>query len=188
MKRNAWSFAVVLCVALPAAAQEQAPQAPQGMPDMSKVGPMSRPIKNEREMHKGIEALIAAAEQAGQKGDIEAGAALVDFPVTMITDDSKGALHMEQVSRDQWIAMMKPFYASMPKEKKPSVKHTIVPLSPTLAYVIGDVTATMGKTKGSWKDVSLVVLKDGHWKFKTQAEAGWGDMSMTGTPETPPSR
>lgn len=171
-----------LALALPALAAD-APAAPAGAPDMTKMGGASRAPKKEDK--KGIDELYKAAEEAMKKGDVNASADLVDFPVTMVTDDSKGVESHSEVGRDAWIKMMEPFMkpGAMPKDMKMTHKHSPRFLSETLAFVDEDVTMTMGKQKASWKTESMVVLKDGKWKFKMQAEAGWGDAMKAPPPQ-----
>lgn len=149
--------------------------APSGMPDMTKQGPMSRPVTKQDK--KGIDDLYKAFEEAMKKGDVNAAADLVDFPVIMLSDDAKGAVKHFNSTREQWTAMFAPFMQNMPKDMKMSNKHTATFLSDTLAVSVETNSMTMGKTKGKWNSASFVTLVDGKWKFKQMAEAGWGDMA-----------
>jgi uncharacterized protein (TIGR02246 family) len=153
-------------------ADKAAPSA--GMPDMSKVGPLSRKVTKEDK--KGVQALFKASDDAWMKGDANAVAELIDFPVIMLSDDSKGEVKHFAATREQFVAMMQPMLAGMPKDMPPP-KHKATPhfLSDDLAVAIEETTMT-GKMKGSWKGMSVLTLKDGKWKFKELAEAGWGDM------------
>lgn len=151
-----------------------------GMPDMSKMGPMSRKVMHEADDKKGVDALYKAWEDAMKKGDPEAMAALLDFPVFMITDDSKGEVKTEMADHDKWMKEMGEFVKNTPKDMKMSSKHTAHFLSDTLASVDEDNSMSMGKMKGAWKSHALAVNKNGKWMFKSMAEAGWGDMA-TGT-------
>jgi uncharacterized protein (TIGR02246 family) len=183
-----------LVASAPARAQ-QAPAAPaapsgapSGAPDMTKMGPLSRPVTKEDK--KGIDALYTAMEEAWKKGDVEAVADNVDFPVIMLSDTSAGVAKSFNATREQFIALMKPMAAGMPKDAKMSHKHTPYFLSDTLAVAIEENGLTMGKTKGKWKGMSVLTLKDGRWKVKEMAEAGWGDMnppSMAATPSKTPT-
>jgi hypothetical protein len=146
-------------------------------PDMTKMGPMSRPVTKEDK--KGIDDLYKSMMDAFKAGDVSAAAENVDFPVIMLTDDATGTAKHTMLTREQWVAMMKPFVTNMPKDMKMSHKHTPYFLSDTLAAVIEE-TSVSGKTKGKWKGLGVVTLKDGKWKFKELAEAGWGDMPMPG--------
>jgi len=171
----------VLALTGSALAQDKADKAapPAGLPDMSKMGPMSRPVTKEDK--KGIDATFKAMQDAFKKGDVNALADLVDFPVTMLSDDSTGAVKTFNAPRDQWITMMKPFLENTPKDVKMTHKHTPYFLSDTLAVTVEENGMQMGKTKGKWKSMSVLTLKDGKWKFKEMAEAGWGDMKPPST-------
>jgi ketosteroid isomerase-like protein len=144
------------------------------MPDMSKVGPMSRPVTKPDK--KGVDDLYKAFEDAMHKGDVAAAADLVDFPVLMLSDDSKGVAKSFSATREQWTAIFSPLAQNMPKDVKTTSKHAPTFLSDTLAVSIETNSMTMGKTKGKWNAMSVLTLVDGKWKFKEMAEAGWGDM------------
>jgi hypothetical protein len=152
--------------------------APAGMPDMTKMGPMSRPVTKEDK--KGIDETYKAAEAAMKAGDANAMADLVDFPVIMLSDDSTGKAAHFNATREQWLAMMSPAMAAMPKDAKMKHKHNTTFLSDTLAVVVEETEVGQGKTKGKWKGFSVMTLKDGKWKWKQMAEAGWGDMKVPG--------
>jgi hypothetical protein len=170
----------IAMVALAATAQaaDKAPapaaSAPAGMPDMSKMGPMSRPVTKEDK--KGIDALYKAFEDAMKAGDVNAAADLVDFPVIMLSDDSKGVAKSFNASRAQWVGIFTPFATNKPKDMKMSGKHTPTFLSDTLAVSIEQNSMSAGKMKGKWNAMAVVTVVDGKWKFKQMAEAGWGDM------------
>jgi hypothetical protein len=161
--------------AAPAAPAAGAPSgAPGGMPDMTKMGPMSRPVTKQDK--KGIDDLYKAFEDAMMKGDVAAAADLCDFPVIMMSDDSTGKAKAFNASREQWTSIFTPFATNRPKDMKMSGKHTPTFLSDTLAVSIETNGMTMGKTKGKWNAMAVVTQVDGKWKFKQMAEAGWGDM------------
>ena len=160
-------------MAAPPAAAPAAPAAPQG-PDMTKVGPMSRKVSKEDK--KGITDVYKAWDDAWKKGDPNAQAELVDFPVLMMSDNSKGEEKHFEANREQFLAMAAGF-ASAPKDVKMSSKHTPTFISDSLVVAIGNFNMTMGKVKGSWHGFDVLTLKDGKWKFKQLCEAGWGDMA-----------
>jgi hypothetical protein len=135
---------------------------------------MSRPVTKQDK--KGIDDTYKAFEEAMTKGDINAAADLVDFPIIMLSDDSKGAAKHYNATREQWIAIFAPMVQNMPKDMKMTSKHTPTFLSDTLAVSIESNGMTMGKVKGKWNAMSVLTLVDGKWKFKQMAEAGWGDM------------
>jgi hypothetical protein len=121
-----------------------------------------------------ITALFTKMDQAGKKGDVEAAAALVDFPVLMVTDDSKGEAHDVSWSREQWTEVMKRLYA---KPMNVTVHHrsTVSVLSDSLATVVDHATFEMGGRSVTARSSSLLVKKGGEWKIKSMSEGGWGD-------------
>jgi ketosteroid isomerase-like protein len=171
----------VLALATPAFAQEAQPgtqPAPAaGATDMSKHGPWTRPVKNPDK--KGVDQLFKTMEEAWKKGDVNAVAEHIDFPVIMLTDDSKGEVKQTLASREQWLSMMKSMDMNMPKDQMPKMshKHNVTFLSDTLAVAIED-TKMSGKMKGNWKSMSVLTKRDGQWKVKQMTQAGWGDMQM----------
>jgi hypothetical protein len=187
MKRVVLACACALLIAVPALGQgappaadpapaaEPAPAAAPQM-DMSKVGGASRPVKNEKKVKKELDAFFKAEDAAMKKRDQEASWAMVDYPVLMVTDDSKGQSSDISMTREQYIAEMKPFMEQPPpKNMKYTVKRDVTVLTDSLAMVVGKVTMSLGKKKFSWKNASLVVKKDGKWGYKMMAEGGWGD-------------
>jgi hypothetical protein len=168
---------IVLGLSAVAVADDKAAAPAAGAPDMTKVGPMSRKVTKEDK--KGVDALFKSVEDSMKKGDVNAFADLVDFPVIMLSDDSKGQVQHFAASREQFIDMMKPMMG-MPMPKDFKHKHTAHFLSDDLAVAVEENSGTMGKEKGKWKAMSVLTLKDGKWKFKEMAEAGWGDMKPSG--------
>ncbi len=144
--------------------------------DMTKMGPMTRPVT--KPDNKGVDALYATMEAAMMKGDVETAATMIDYPVAMSTDDSKGEYVSDPMTKEQWVATMKPYMsAPMPKDMKMNSKHKVHFLSDTLAIAIEDHSMTMGKTKGTWTSASTLIKKGDKWFFKAMTEAGWGDMA-----------
>jgi hypothetical protein len=174
LSRAAFAVDPAPAAAAPAAA------APSGMPDMSKMGPMSRPVTKPDK--KGVDDLYKTFEAAMMKGDANAAADLVDFPVIMLSDDSKGVVKHFEATREQWLGIMSPFITNPPKDMKHSSKHAPTFLSDTLAVSVETTTMTMGKVKGKWSSMSVLTVVDGKWKFKEMSEAGWGDMPSSAPP------
>jgi hypothetical protein len=168
---------LVLTFAVTAQAADKAPAVagPTAAPDMSKVGPLSRPVTKQDK--KGIDELYKAFEDAMMKGDVNAAADLCDFPVIMLSDDSKGMARSFEASREQWLGIFTPLAVNRPKDMKMSGKHTPTFLSDTLAVTIEQNSMSAGKLKGKWNAMAVLALVDGKWKFKQLAEAGWGDMA-----------
>lgn len=132
-------------------------------------------VTKEAQDRKEITALIRAMDEAGRKGDLAAAAALVDFPVLMVTDDSKGQGAAVEWSREQWTRVMEPFY-KQPMTGKVTHKPIIFLASDSLATLNDTVTLTMGKKVMTSRNTTLLVRKDGKWLVKTMMEGGWGDM------------
>src|SRR5687768_11476923 len=84
-------------------ASAEAKAAPAGAPgdmDMTKVGPWSRKPTNEAATKKEIAAFFKEEEELSKKDDFDAVLARIDFPVTMITDNSKGVAKVEAWSKE----------------------------------------------------------------------------------------
>jgi uncharacterized protein (TIGR02246 family) len=137
-------------------------------------------VKNESKDKQEIQALMKAMDGAGKKGDLDAAAALVDFPVLMITDDSKGQAMGQAWDREQWTEVMKPFYEKPMADMKVAHKPTIFLLSDSLASVDDVLTMTMGGKTTTSRNSMLVIRRDGKWLVKAVAEGGWGDMMAAG--------
>jgi hypothetical protein len=167
------SSLVIACLSFSAVAFAEAP-------DMSKVGPWSRPVIKKDD--KGIEAAYKAMKEACDKQDVAAVAAMHDFPVYMGTDNAKGEYMGVTWSKEQWVKEMTPMFAQpMPKDMKQEVKTEIHYLSDALVSVVEKHKQSMGKTSHTWVAVSTLIWKDGKWLFKTASEAGWGDASNPAT-------
>lgn len=166
---------VALALAAPAVAQE-AP--PAGAVDMTKMGPMARPVTREKEIQKELKAWFAAYEEAGEKGDVEAMADMIDFPVMMMSDTMAGKFAMMHLDRASWVGMMKPFMdPEAMKDMKMEHSGKCYLMSDDLASCEGTVKMTVGKTKGTMNNHMIMTRVDGKWKAKSMMEAGWGDMS-----------
>ena len=167
-------------LALPALAEERK-EAPPADP---MAGWAPRKVAREAQDRKEILAAMKAAEEAGKKGDLAAAAALVDFPVLMVTDDSKGQGSAEYWSREQWTQVMAPMYAK-PMEVKVTHKPEIFLASDSLATLNDVVTMTMGKKSITARNTTILIRKDGKWLVKAMMEGGWGDMMAGPPPEAP---
>ena len=138
----------VCCVVVGFTAFADAPAAPAaGAMDMSKMGPASRKPTNEKQTKKEITEFFTKMAAAGQKGDMDTVASMHDYPLFMTTDDAKGVPEAKSYSKEDFVAMMKPFYENMPKDTKTTHKSTVTVLSDSLVNVVDDFTMTMGKVK-----------------------------------------
>lgn len=145
--------------------------------------PASRPIKQEKLIRKEIADFLKAEEELMNKRDLQGSMAHIDFPVWMATDNSTGVGSGAPLSRDDYLATMKPFYEQpQPKGMKLTFKHNVTPLTDSLASVVTDVTMLHGKKKTEYKSNALLIKKEGKWLYKMMAEGGWGDrMGAPGT-------
>jgi hypothetical protein len=110
---------------------------------------------------------------------------MIDFPVLMISDNSKGDGGGSSWSREQWTAVMKPFYEKpMPEENMTTGKPTISLVTDSLAAIHSPWTLKVNGKTLTGSNAVLLVRKGGAWKVKAMMEGGWGDMSM---PEAPPA-
>lgn len=166
-------LAMCLVPSLAFAAEEKTAATPADDPMAGWVPPK---VKNEVKDKKEITALFQAMETAAKSGDLEAAAALVDFPVMMMTDDSKGEAMGEPWSREQWVEVMEPFYAKPQKDMKVKHKPTIFLISDSLASVDDVCTMTMGGKTMTSRNSMFLVRREGKWRVKGMAEGGWGDM------------
>src|SRR6266545_6402745 len=87
MKKIVLAVLLVAFAGSALAAGEKETTAPADDPMANWVPPK---VKSEQADKKEILALFKSMEMAEKKGDLNAAAALVDFPVLMVTDDSKG--------------------------------------------------------------------------------------------------
>lgn len=160
--------------------EEQKGTGGSGQLDMTKMGPWTRKPTNEGKTKKEIQAFIKEEDKVMKSGDMEASLNRIDFPFFMATDNSKGEPYGQPWSREQYVEMMKPFYEQTPKDLKVTHKPTITVLSDSLALVVDDFSMTSGGKTRAGKNTSLLIKKDGEWKWKMSAEAGWGDADPQG--------
>ncbi len=170
----------------PAAAAPAPAPAAAGM-DMSKMGPSARKPSNEAATKKEIEAWWKQDEILAAAKNWDAMAARVDFPVFMLTDSVAGVPSGEFNTREQYVAMMKPMWESMPAGTKSVHKLTITVLSDALANVVDDFSVTTGKQTMKGRNASLLAKVAGQWKFKGMVEAGWGGMNAPATAAPAPA-
>jgi hypothetical protein len=137
-------------------------------------------VKAAEKDRKEIHALFMKLEEAGKKGDLEAAAALVDFPVLMVTDDHKGEASADLWTRERWMEVMKPFYAKPMHEMKTTHKPTVFLATDSLAQASDEWTMTMGNKSMSGRSSTTLIRKGGEWRIKAMMEGGWGDVPMPG--------
>ncbi len=143
--------------------------------DITKAGPATRKVTDERKLKKEIEAFLKAGDEIVAKNDFNAKLERLDFPLFLATDDQKGMITAKTYTKEEYSSMMKSHFDAM-KESKKTHKETITVLSDNLATVVDDYTLTLGKQKVNGKSTTLLVKVDGQWKVKSMIEAGWGEM------------
>src|SRR5215813_2643866 len=126
---------------------------------------------------KGIEAMLTQMDKAWMTGDIAATASMVDFPVYMVTDDSKGTVYTESWTKDMYMTNMTEAMKNMSGMKDMKVKHNRKYdfITDDIAFVYDDAAMTMGKQTMNVRNSSLVIKKDGKWMVKSMVEGGWGE-------------
>ncbi len=136
-------------------------------------------VKAEGKGKKEIQAVFLKMEAAGKKGDLEAAAAVIDFPVLMVTDDKQGEAAGESWTKEQWVQVMKPFYA---KPMEGTIKHkpSIFLVSDSLATANVEWTMKEGGKTMTGRNALILIRKGGEWKVKAMMEGGWGDMPVAG--------
>jgi hypothetical protein len=133
-------------------------------------------VKSESKDKQEIQGVLRAMDAAARTGDIDAAAALVDFPVTMMTDDSKGQGMSDAWDREKWVEQMRPLYGQAMKDMKITHKPNVFLLSDSLASVDDVATMTQGGKTITSRSSMLLVRVDGKWRVKAMAEGGWGDL------------
>ena len=164
--------ALLIAFATPSFAAEKAGA---GSADDPMKGWSPPKIKNEKADRAEITALMNKFEAAGKKGDLESAMSLIEFPVLMTTDNSKGEAMSTTWDAEQYRKEMEPFFKPMPDMK---VKHkpTVFLITDSLATVTDVATITMGNKTITARNAMLLVRTGGQWKVKAMTEGGWGDM------------
>jgi hypothetical protein len=162
-------IATLLALASLSSAAEGSKAAADGT---SKAGPGSRKA-DEAKVRKEVQAAFEKFEATEKKGDLQGQMAMIDFPVYMATDGAGGKIEAGEWNKERWEQTMKPFFENMPKDVKVTHKLSIAVLSDSLAHVTDDFTMTMGKQKMSGRNATLLVKRNGEWKWKALVEAGW---------------
>ena len=179
MKRIALAVTLV-AFAVPGFAADQQAAAHSNDP---MAGWVPRKVAREKVDRQEILALCKSLQAAETKGDLEAAAALVDFPVLMVTDDAKGEATSGAWDREKWLKVMAPFYEKPKPGMHVTHSPTIFTVTDSLATVGDQWTMTMGGEAGATgvkkvtaRSSMLVIRKGGHWRVKSMVEGGWGDV------------
>ena len=189
MKKIVLAVSLVTFAGTALAGSDRGTTAPAGDPMANWVPPK---VKDEQADKKEILSLFKSMENAEKKGDLDAAAALVDFPVLMVTDDSKGQATSGAWDKEKWTQVMEPFYKHPMQGMKVTHRPTIFMVSDSLATVTDQCTITHGTKTTTARNSTLLVRKDGRWFVKSMVEGGWGDMmkekpAAAASQETSPS-
>lgn len=173
MKKTALVLALLAMTGLARAQSDK----PAAAGDNPMAGWKPPKVTNEQKDRQEIQALLKQFEAAGKQGDLDAAVALLDFPVLMVTDDSKGQGMGEAWTKEKWVEQMRPLY----KQPMPAGtnKPTITLLSDSLAIVTNQWSMPMGKQQVSGRSALQLVRVDGKWRIKSMTEGGWGDTMGT---------
>jgi len=143
------------------------------------------PRKVTKEDKKGVEAAMDSMHKAFMSGNIDAAAAMIDFPEFMMTDDHEGTVMTNMADAAGWKKMMEPSMKAMMADKDmmaqmakaPKPKSDIFFLTDTMAVVTCKSMMPMGKEKMEMRSSMLMINKGGKWMMKGEMEGGWGDMA-----------
>jgi hypothetical protein len=134
-----------------------------------------RDPKNEATAKKEIQELFLGFDDAGERGDAVAAAALLDFPLLVATDGAKGDAVGETWTREKWLATMAPVYDVPLKKAQITHKAQVFLVSDSLATVNLQTTVTKGGKSKVERSAAIVVRRDGEWRIKARVESGWLD-------------
>jgi hypothetical protein len=143
-------------------------------------GPASRVprgVQDEARAKKEIQELFLGFDDAGENGDAEAAAALLDFPLLVVTDGAKGEATGEAWKRERWLETMAPVYDVPLKNARITHKAQVFLVSDSLATVNLITTVTKGGKSKVERTGALVIRRDGEWRIKARVESGWSDVA-----------
>jgi hypothetical protein len=95
------------------------------------------------------------------------------FPLNEVTDDGKGNASAAQYDRPAFVAQMAEVMAG---SADVTMKTTRTPhfLTESLAFVITEGTMTYNGHTQPIRYADLLLKTNGHWKFQTMIQGGWG--------------
>lgn len=122
---------------------------------------------------RGISALLSAAEVYTRKGDADAIADLMDFPVQIVSDRGDGTTTSMAWTKEQWLREMRPKLVALPKGIRWQRAAKVTFVSDVLAVVDETHSLVVGRKRQSWKSAAFVVNSGGKWLFKSMMEGLW---------------
>jgi len=142
-----------------------------------------RTATNVNQLQAEVDAVLDAAHAAYLRGDLEAVSKTIDFPVLMVTDNSKADGMATTWDREQFLhhhaAVAREFSPDAMegiKSAKRSRNYTFI--SDTIVAVNQEDEASLEGKAVKWKSFALLAKSNGTWRVKAQAEGGWGDTIM----------
>jgi hypothetical protein len=136
-----------------------------------------RPPRSEARDKAEIQEMYLAFIDAGERGDADGAAALIDFPLLVASDGAKGPGAGQAWTRDRWIATLAPAYDAPDRDAKVSRKAIVFIVSDVLATVnLTTTTEKAGKRKVE-RSGAIVIRNAEEWRIKAIVESGWHDVS-----------
>ena len=148
--------------------------------DMNKMGPWTRKPTQEAKTKKEVQAFLKEEDDIMKRRDFQASVARVDFPVFMVTDDSKGVPKSEAYDQQKYTEMMRPMMEQGPEATNIKHNYDLTVLSDSLVSFSDDYTLTMEGKKRNGRSSGLLIKTNDGWKWKAYFEPGWGDQPTTG--------
>ncbi|QSQ20705.1 hypothetical protein JY651_36560 [Pyxidicoccus parkwayensis] len=148
--------------------------------DMDKMGPWTRKPTQEAKTKKDVEAFLKEEDDIMKRRDFQASLSRIDFPIFMVTDDSKGVPKGEAFDEQKYTQTMKPSMEQGPEVKDLKHNRTLTVLSDSLVSFSDEYSMTMGGKKRVGRSSGLLIKTHDGWKWKAYFEPGWGDQPTTG--------
>ncbi|MCQ0024019.1 nuclear transport factor 2 family protein [Streptomyces somaliensis DSM 40738] len=123
----------------------------------------------------GLDAWFAEYDARSGRRDIEGMADLAVFPLNLVSDDTAGDGRSAQWDRERFLAVMTGVMGSGDEDVTFESVRTPVFLSPSIAVVFSDSTATVEGEKRQLRYADILIKRDGAWAFQTMIQGGWGD-------------
>jgi hypothetical protein len=145
-------------------------------------------VKDEARARKEIQELFLGFDDAGENGDADAAAALLDFPLLVATDGARGEASGAPWSRERWLETMAPVYDVPLKNARISHKAQVFLVSDALATVNLVTTVTKGGKSTVERSAAIVIRRDGEWRIKARVESGWSDVAAAAPEQEPAAK
>ena len=179
MRALPFATAAAALLACAGAAAERQGTPPPDPPTAAAGAPLPawapRVPQREEQDRREIEALLQALVRADEGGEVEAVAALIEFPLLTVSDDQHGQAVSVTWTRERWVAAMRPISGPMPGVQ---VEHrpAIFLVSDAIAVATDEQTITRRGRALPGRVALVLVRTAAGWRVKTMIEAGWGEM------------